>query len=213
MRSPRNDALSLIPSEPWSASFAVMTRTHPATRRNSIDRLCLATGAKRSVVKMDNMVWHLYVFLSWRSTVGQSVQHFSFIHFTRDFINFTVFVCGVSDIWEMCSSAQILMRHFIFSLHQSNLWLTLLFCCCPTMQCMTSMCEAVTYECKKSPVRACALASFTVMHCESKMARRKYANRFGRNLFRNHTDTDTILAFVWVFKHVYVYVSWSQCCC
>lgn len=125
-----------------------MTIAHPATRRNRLDRFCLATGAKRSVVKMDNMVSHLYVVLTQYCWTECAAVLFHSFH---------------SWFYKLvCSSAQILMRHFIFSLHQANLWLTLLFCCCPTVQYMTSMCEAVTYECKKSPVQACALASFTV---------------------------------------------------
>lgn len=54
-----------------------------ATGANSLDVRCLATGAKTSLVSMDNMVVSFSILLSLHVNVGQSVHSpslFLFIH-------------------------------------------------------------------------------------------------------------------------------------
>lgn len=85
---------------------------------------CLATGAKSLLVKIDKMFLYLYVLLSSRGTVPQSVQSSSLLFVPADFMNFT-FLCVISNTWEMCSRAKMPMWHFTFSLHQVNS-----YCCC-----------------------------------------------------------------------------------
>lgn len=101
-------------------SIAVRT----ATGANSLDVRCLGTGAKTSLVSMDNMVVSFSVLLSLHVNVGQSVHSPSLFYlFIPYLINLTVFVCG----------GQVLMRHFTSSPHPRLILLLLLPLSCQSL--------------------------------------------------------------------------------
>lgn len=90
-RSPRRGGLGSITSEPWSGSFVV--RTQPTQKENSLDMRCLATGAKRSHVNVDNTVLYLLC-------IAIFARHFDhhplfFYSFAHSFINFTVSLSSI----------------------------------------------------------------------------------------------------------------------